>query len=280
MVEIDPLRPDQPPVKHCWLGRFRHEAVSVKALAGQPLFVYSGCDSDGGHLYRYVSSEPVRDPADPANSILLEQGRLQAAVFNADGMGRWVELAAETPLAPLRPSNYESFGLSQDCLLPHRDRNQAGAEALATDAELEAYLQSHNNLADLFFSFKESYASNLSWVMNRATHGKLYKVKDSQGIPLLSSFQQGTFSNSPSYQMFGVPVNYVEYMPASGVAAARSILIGDFQEYYLLVRQGFTVIIDDMSKQGDNLIRLNYKYRIGGAVRDASAFASIKEAVS
>jgi HK97 family phage major capsid protein len=80
--------------------------------------------------------------------------------------------------------------------------------------------------------------------------------------------------------MFGVPVNYVEYMPASGVAAARSILIGDFQEYYLLVRQGFTVIIDDMSKQGDNLIRLNYKYRIGGAVRDANAFASIKEAVS
>ena len=40
------------------------------------------------------------------------------------------------------------------------------------------------------------------------------------------------------------------------------------------------MIIDDMSKQGDNLIRLNYKYRIGGAVRDARAFASIKEAVS
>ena len=138
----------------------------------------------------------------------------------------------------------------------------------------------YNNLADLFFSFKESYSSNLSWVMNRATHGKLYKVKDSQGIPLLSAFQQGTFANSASYQMFGTPVNYVEYMPASGVAAARSILIGDFQEYYLLVRQGFTVIIDDMSKQGDNLIRLNYKYRIGGAVRDARAFASIKEAVS
>ena len=138
----------------------------------------------------------------------------------------------------------------------------------------------YNNLADLFFSFKESYSSNLSWVMNRATHGKLYKVKDSQGIPLLSSFQQGTFANAPSYQMFGVPANYVEYMPASGVANARSILIGDFQEYYLLVRQGFTVIIDDLSKQGDNLIRLNYKYRIGGAVRDASAFASIKEAVS
>ena len=121
-----------------------------------------------------------------------------------------------------------------------------------------------------FFFFFNAFSQNL-------ISGE---VKDSQGIPLLSAFQQGTFANSASYQMFGTPVNYVEYMPASGVAAARSILIGDFQEYYLLVRQGFTVIIDDMSKQGDNLIRLNYKYRIGGAVRDARAFASIKEAVS
>lgn len=150
MVEIDPKRPDQPPVKHSWLGRFRHEAVAVKADAGQPLLVYSGCDRHGGHLYRYVSSEPVRDPADPANSSLLEQGRLEAAVFNADGTGRWVELAAETPLAPQRPSHFESFGLSQACLLPHRDRTQAGAEALATDAELDVYLQSHHRLADLY----------------------------------------------------------------------------------------------------------------------------------
>lgn len=150
MVEIDPKRPDQPPVKHSWLGRFRHEAVAVKADAGQPLLVYSGCDRHGGHLYRYVSSEPVRDPADPANSSLLEQGRLEAAVFNADGTGVWVELAAETPLAPQRPSHFESFGLSQACLLPHRDRTQAGAEALATDAELDVYLQSHHRLADLY----------------------------------------------------------------------------------------------------------------------------------
>ena len=152
--------------------------------------------------------------------------------------------------------------------------SSASASLGANDATI------YNNLADLFFSFKESYSSNLSWVMNRSTHGKLYKVKDSQGIPLLSNFQQSTMSNAPSYQMFGSPVNYVEYMPASGAANARSILVGDFQEYYLLMRQGFTVIIDDLSKQGDNLIRVNYKYRIGGAVRDARAFAALKEGTS
>jgi hypothetical protein len=81
---------------------------------------------------------------------LLEQGRLEAAVFNPDGTGAWVALAPETPLAPLRPSHYARFGLSQPCLLPHHDRSQPGAVALASDAEVEAYLARHHNLADLY----------------------------------------------------------------------------------------------------------------------------------
>ena len=31
MVELDPRRPQQAAVKHSWLGRFRHEAVAVRA---------------------------------------------------------------------------------------------------------------------------------------------------------------------------------------------------------------------------------------------------------
>jgi uncharacterized protein len=150
MVELDPRRPQQPAVKHSWLGRFRHEAVAVQARAGQPLVVFSGCDRHGGHLYRFVSEEVVRDPADPGNSQLLERGQLEAARFNPDGTGSWLLLAPGTPLAPLRPSHYERFGLSQPTLLPHRDRSQPGAEALASDAELAAYLQQHRRLADLY----------------------------------------------------------------------------------------------------------------------------------
>ena len=150
MVELDPRRPEQPAVKHSWLGRFRHEAVAVQATAGRPLVVFSGCDRHGGHLYRFVSEQLVRDPADPANSRLLERGRLEAAVFNPDGTGRWLALAPETPLAPLLPSHYERFGLSQPTLLPHRDRSQPGAMALASDAEVAAYLLEHSSLADLY----------------------------------------------------------------------------------------------------------------------------------
>jgi secreted PhoX family phosphatase len=150
MVELDPRRPEQPAVKHSWLGRFRHEAVAVQATAGRPLVVYSGCDRHGGHLYRFVSEGLVGDPRDPANSRLLERGRLEAALFQPDGTGRWLPLAPESPLAPQRPSHYERFGISQPTLVPHRDRRRPGAEVLASDADLASYLQQHRTLADLY----------------------------------------------------------------------------------------------------------------------------------
>ena len=150
MVELDPRRPGQPAVKHTALGRFRHEAVAVQARAGEPLTVYSGCDRHGGHVYRFVSAGIVRDPADPANSRLLEQGRLEVAQFSPDGSGRWIRLSPDTPLAPVRPSHYASRGLTQATLLPHSDRRQPGAEAHASDDAVDTYLQRYRTLADLY----------------------------------------------------------------------------------------------------------------------------------
>ncbi len=87
MVEFDPREPTKAAVKHSLLGRYRHEAVAVSARPGQPLVVYSGCDRQGGHLYRFVSKGIVRDPGDRANSKLFEAGRLDVARFHADGSG-------------------------------------------------------------------------------------------------------------------------------------------------------------------------------------------------
>jgi HK97 family phage major capsid protein len=138
----------------------------------------------------------------------------------------------------------------------------------------------YDKLSDTYFSFKESYSQNLSWVMRRATYGRLTKVKDSSNMPLVYQYMPGGPSGSPMQSLFGAPVNFAEYMPATGAANATAVLVGDFNEYILLMRQGFTVIIDDMSQQASNNIRLNYKYRIGGAVRDPKAFATLKESVS
>jgi len=150
MVEIDPRRPEQAPVKHSWLGRFRHEAVAVKADKGRPLLVYSGCDRHGGHLYRFVSDARIADPGDPANSRLFEAGRLDVARFETGGGGRWIPLAPGTPVDPLRPSHFAAYDLRQAALVPHGDRGRAGSQALASDGEVEAYRRRYRTLADLY----------------------------------------------------------------------------------------------------------------------------------
>jgi hypothetical protein len=150
MVELDPRRPEQAAVKHTALGRFRHEAVAVRARAGEPLVVYSGCDRHGGHLYRFVSQGRIRNPDDTANSELLEQGRLEAAVLQPDGSGRWLPLDPQTPLRPMPPSHCSRRGVPQATLLPHSDRTRAGAEAFNDDASVDAYCRRYPRLADLY----------------------------------------------------------------------------------------------------------------------------------
>ena len=150
MVEVDPEAPDQPVRKHTALGRFRHEAVAVRAEVGQPLQVYSGCDRRGGHLYRFVSSAVVLDLRDRANSHLFEAGELQVARFNPDGSGVWLALKPEASVNPFRPSRFQQAGLSCPVELPHSDRRRAGAEPFHDDAAVEAYRTRFSTLADLY----------------------------------------------------------------------------------------------------------------------------------
>ena len=140
MVEIDPANPGDPGTKHTALGRFRHEAVAVRARAGEPLHVYSGCDRRGGHLYRFLSDGIVSNPSDPANSRLFHSGTLYGAVFNSDGTGSWVALTANTPVNPL-PAPVK---------VPHSDRTRAGAESLDSPAATAAYRQRYSTLGDLY----------------------------------------------------------------------------------------------------------------------------------
>ncbi len=150
MVEIDPADPADPGTKHTALGRFRHEAVAVRALADQPLVVYSGCDRRGGHIYRFVSTGLVKDPRDRRNSALFGQGRLEVARFSADGSGRWIPLLPSTPLDPFLPSGFGAAGLSVPVMLPNPDRLHAGGVTYMADAEVEAYSKRFPSLAALY----------------------------------------------------------------------------------------------------------------------------------
>ncbi len=143
IVEIDPDLPDDYGTKHTWLGRYRHEAVGIRVVAGKPLAFYSGCDRRGGHLYKFVSRDSVRNPTDKANSRLLNNGMLYAAKFNPDGTGRWIPLQEDTPVAPDSTSNIEGNALA----LPQRPE---GGNFIADDEQIGRFKQQFKTLGNLY----------------------------------------------------------------------------------------------------------------------------------
>ena len=113
VVEVDPAHPRRRAKKHTWLGRFRHENVSVRAEAGSPLVCYMGDDRRGGHWYKFVSKGSVRDPGDPRNSRLFRHGTLYVARFDRGGTGEWLPLALDTPTNPNLPSEIASVQIAE-----------------------------------------------------------------------------------------------------------------------------------------------------------------------
>jgi hypothetical protein len=144
MVEVDPANPKDYGTKHSWLGRFRHEAVAIRAEAGKPVAFYSGCDRRSGHLYKFVSKGIVKNPQNKANSKLLEDGMLYAAKFNANGTGKWIALKPETAIDPDSPSVHAGEIIN----LPQRP--DGGMFAAKTDQDLIAFKQKFKTLGDLY----------------------------------------------------------------------------------------------------------------------------------
>ena len=97
VVEIDPFAPDTNPKKRTALGRFAHEgAWPGPVIPGQPLVWYMGCDARNEYIYKYVSNA-LWDANDAkrgmaAGDKYLNDGKLYAARFHADGTGEWLEL--------------------------------------------------------------------------------------------------------------------------------------------------------------------------------------------
>jgi hypothetical protein len=144
MVEVDPANPNDYGTKHTWLGRYRHEAVAFLAVDGKPLAVYSGCDRRGGHFYKFVSKGIVSHPKDKANSALMNEGMLYAAVFEPGGKGRWLPLSPETPVNPVMPSTVAGGMV----LLPQRP--EGGIFEIKKDQEAIAFKQKYKTLGDLY----------------------------------------------------------------------------------------------------------------------------------
>jgi secreted PhoX family phosphatase len=108
-VEIDPLT-NSTSVKRVAMGRFAHEAAAFSIpVVGKPLAVYQGCDSQNEYIYKFVTAANW-DEKDiggglAAGDKYLDEGKLYAAKFNADGTGQWLELT----ITDLKVSGYAAY---------------------------------------------------------------------------------------------------------------------------------------------------------------------------
>ncbi|MFD8301712.1 PhoX family protein [Streptomyces sp. NPDC059690] len=119
VVEFDPYDPASTPRKHTALGRFKHEAATVRLTAdGRPV-VYTGDDERFDYFYKFVGSKRMRHGTGRAvrehNLSLLDEGTLYVARLTGDspaveidgsgklpadgefdGSGQWIPLATAT----------------------------------------------------------------------------------------------------------------------------------------------------------------------------------------
>lgn len=97
VVEIDPRRPQSPPIKRTALGRFKHEGATVTQAKDGRVVVYMGDDEKFEYLYKYVSHQSFNPSQGGDNSHLLDEGTLHVARFNEDGSGEWLPLVFGHP---------------------------------------------------------------------------------------------------------------------------------------------------------------------------------------
>ncbi len=178
-VEIDPANASSVPSKRMAMGRFAHEAaVCSVPVVGKPLAFYMGCDSRNEYIYKFVSTKSW-DAADVGGGIAagdkyLNEGKLYAAKFNADGKGEWLELSINNPLIKAA-----AFGFTTQAEVLVHTRVAADAAGATKMDRPEWGAVNHAN-GEVYFALTNNSAANRTPEKTDAANPRAYK--DSDGL--------------------------------------------------------------------------------------------------
>lgn len=158
VVELDPYDPESTPRKHTALGRFKHEAATVRLTHdGRPV-VYTGDDERFDYFYKFVGSKRMRHGnsrwAREHNLSLLDEGTLYVAKLDGDspdieidgtgtlprdgefdGGGEWIPLVTATERGAV--SHVEGMSAEEVCVFTRLAGDKVGATKMDRPEDIE-----------------------------------------------------------------------------------------------------------------------------------------------
>lgn len=92
VVEFDPYDPTSVPIKRTAMGRYSRECATVFVADNGQMAVYSGDDTRGEYIYKFVPHARFDKATTTKKNTILDEGILYVAAFNEDGTGKWLPL--------------------------------------------------------------------------------------------------------------------------------------------------------------------------------------------
>ncbi len=198
VVEIDPLRPDLPPVKRTALGRFKHENAELVLAADGRVVVYMGDDEADQFIYKFVSRRRY-DPqsADSfgvtSRNGLLDEGTLYVAQFHEDGRGHWLPLQpSKRQLSTAGNSPDDGFTWADICIHTRHIAKTAGA----TPMDRPEWISVHPVSGEVFASLTNNKSRQVSHPANPRTtnlYGHILRWRETANDAASESFEWKVF---------------------------------------------------------------------------------------
>lgn len=149
----------------------------------------------------------------------------------------------------------------------------ASVEGTTTDhiSSTTADAGSIPKLIELSYLVPAQYAERGSWLMARATKGKIHGLVDGENRPWWqAAAQAGGVAGAPA-PLLEMPVNQSPFMPVGGTNGNKVLVVGDLSAYVIVERQAISVVVDPINLVGSKETQIFIRSRAGGGLWNTDA---------